>query len=70
MIENVDHFHPSPEEIVNSFMELGKKLIVTTGPDDVISIRAGDLVVLMAESVMLRERVAKLAADSHRRDQK
>jgi hypothetical protein len=70
MIENVDYFHPSPDEIMRAFMELGKKLIVTTGPDDVISIRAGDLVVLMAESVMLRERVAKLAADSHRRDQK
>jgi hypothetical protein len=60
MIENVDHFHPSRDEIVNSFLELGKKLIVTTGPDDVIEIRAGDLVVLMAESTMLRARIAQL----------
>jgi hypothetical protein len=62
MIENVDYFHPSPDEIMRAFMELGKKLFVTTGPDDVIEIRAGDLVVLMAESTMLRARIAQLEA--------
>jgi hypothetical protein len=60
MIENLDHFRPSREEAFDAFLALGKKLVLTNGPDDVIEIKAGDLVILMAETTMLRARIAQL----------
>jgi hypothetical protein len=62
MNERVDPFHPSSTEIKATFMEVGKRLLESKGPEDLVPIRAGDLVVMITESALLRERVAALEA--------